>query len=160
LFSSLLLTVSSTNGFYLLPPTFPSKSGLKLVCNVKIVYGNLKSETKFNVHEFEFKTVGMMCVRCRFSAETIIVNITSSELPLSQERTSIGQCGKSPSQELAQFAWQCHRQSMCTFCALAGFFMVYTTSTCRDLPSSGDGMARRDVNICKDCKGGLRKLAN
>jgi hypothetical protein len=31
---------------------------------------------------------------------------------------------------------------------LAGLFMVYT-STCRDLPSSGDGMARRDVNIAK-----------
>ncbi len=26
------------------PPPLPSKSGLKLVCNVNIVYGNLKSE--------------------------------------------------------------------------------------------------------------------
>ncbi len=37
-----LFTVTSTNGFYLSPSL--SKSGLKLVCNVNIVYGNLKSE--------------------------------------------------------------------------------------------------------------------
>ncbi len=35
------LAVTSTNGFY--SPT-PLISGLKLVCNVNIVYGNLKSE--------------------------------------------------------------------------------------------------------------------
>jgi hypothetical protein len=37
-----LFTVTSTNGFY--PPPPPSKSGLKLVCNVNIVHGNLKTE--------------------------------------------------------------------------------------------------------------------
>ncbi len=37
----MLFTVTSTNGYY--PPP-PGKSGLKLVCNVNIVYGNLKSE--------------------------------------------------------------------------------------------------------------------
>ncbi len=41
-FSSLLFTVTSTNGFY--SPPLSSKSGLKLVCNVNIVHGNLKSE--------------------------------------------------------------------------------------------------------------------
>ncbi len=41
-FSSLLFTVTSTNGSP--PPPPPSKSGLKLVCNVNIVYGNLKPE--------------------------------------------------------------------------------------------------------------------
>ncbi len=43
-FSSLLFTVTYTNGFY--PPPTPSlsKSGLKLVCNVNIVYGDRKSE--------------------------------------------------------------------------------------------------------------------
>ncbi len=40
--SSLLFTVISTNGFT--PPPPFSKIGLKLVCNVNIVYGNLKSE--------------------------------------------------------------------------------------------------------------------
>ncbi len=44
-FFSLLLTVTSTNGFY--SPPF-SKSGLKLVCNVNIIYGNLKSENSQN----------------------------------------------------------------------------------------------------------------
>jgi hypothetical protein len=39
-FSSLLFTVTSTNGFYSLP--FLSKSGLKLACNVNIAYGNFK----------------------------------------------------------------------------------------------------------------------
>jgi hypothetical protein len=38
--SSLLFTVTSTK----LSPS-PNKSGLKLVCNVNVVYGNLKSET-------------------------------------------------------------------------------------------------------------------
>jgi hypothetical protein len=33
---------SLLHGFY--PPPPPSKSGLKLVCNVNIVYGNFKSE--------------------------------------------------------------------------------------------------------------------
>ncbi len=42
--SSLLFTVTSTNRFYSPPPPPPSKSGLKLVWNVSIVYGNLKSE--------------------------------------------------------------------------------------------------------------------
>jgi hypothetical protein len=32
-----------TNGFYSPPPPF-SKSGLKLVCHINFVYGNLKSE--------------------------------------------------------------------------------------------------------------------
>ncbi len=56
-FSSLLFTVISS-GFYSLPPL--SKSGLKLVCNVNIVYRNFKSEnsqetsTKLYVHEFGF----------------------------------------------------------------------------------------------------------
>jgi hypothetical protein len=40
----LLFTVTSTNGFYSFPPPPLSKNGLKLVCNVNIVYGNLKSE--------------------------------------------------------------------------------------------------------------------
>jgi hypothetical protein len=39
----LLFTVTSTNGFH--SPSPPNKSGLKLVCNVNIVYGNLKSES-------------------------------------------------------------------------------------------------------------------
>jgi hypothetical protein len=39
----LLFAVTSTNGFYSPPPPL-SKSGLKLVCNIDIVYGNLKSE--------------------------------------------------------------------------------------------------------------------
>ncbi len=44
-FSSVLFKVTSTNGFYSPPPPPPNKSGLKyLVCNVTIVYGNLKSE--------------------------------------------------------------------------------------------------------------------
>jgi hypothetical protein len=42
-FSSFLFTVTSTNGFY--SPNPLSKSGLKLVCNVNIVYGNLRSGT-------------------------------------------------------------------------------------------------------------------
>jgi hypothetical protein len=37
----LLFTVASTNRFYFPHPPPPSKSGLKLVCNVNIVYGNL-----------------------------------------------------------------------------------------------------------------------
>ncbi len=41
-FSSLLFTVTSNNWFYSLPSL--SKSGLKLVCNVNIVHGNLKSQ--------------------------------------------------------------------------------------------------------------------
>jgi hypothetical protein len=36
------LAVTSSNGFYSPAPLI--KSGLKLVCNVNIVYGNLKSE--------------------------------------------------------------------------------------------------------------------
>jgi hypothetical protein len=40
-FSSLLFTVTSTNGFY--PPPPPSKSGLKLVCNVRIVYTEISN---------------------------------------------------------------------------------------------------------------------
>ncbi len=44
-FSSLLFTVTATNGFYSpSPPTTRSKKGLKLVCDVNIVYENLKSE--------------------------------------------------------------------------------------------------------------------
>jgi hypothetical protein len=63
-FSSMLFTVTS-NRFY--PTPLLSKSGLKLVCNVNIVYGNLKSEnfqdygpetsTKLYVHEFGFRYV-------------------------------------------------------------------------------------------------------
>jgi hypothetical protein len=45
-FSSLLFTVNSTNRFYPHPPW--SKSGLKLVCNVNIGYGNHKSENSDN----------------------------------------------------------------------------------------------------------------
>jgi hypothetical protein len=40
-----LFTVASTNGFYPPPPPPPSKSVLKLVCYVNIVYGNIKSES-------------------------------------------------------------------------------------------------------------------
>jgi hypothetical protein len=43
-FSFLLFTVTSTNVFYSPLPPPQNKSGLKLVCNVNIVYGNLKSE--------------------------------------------------------------------------------------------------------------------
>ncbi len=44
-YSSLLFIVTSTNWFYSSLPHPPlSKSSLKLVCNVNIVYGNLKSE--------------------------------------------------------------------------------------------------------------------
>jgi hypothetical protein len=43
-----LFTVTSNNGFYSPspppPPPPPSKTGLKLVCNVNIVFRNLKSE--------------------------------------------------------------------------------------------------------------------
>jgi hypothetical protein len=42
-FSSLLFRVISTKGFSPPPPS-PIKSGLKLVCNANIEYGNLKSE--------------------------------------------------------------------------------------------------------------------
>ncbi len=67
-FSSLLFTVTSTNGFYYPPPPLLSKSGLKLVCNVKNVYTETSSlrtlkirscpETsrKLYVHEFGFFT--------------------------------------------------------------------------------------------------------
>ena len=37
-------SVTSTNGFFSLPPPPLSKSGLKLVCNVNIVHGNLKTK--------------------------------------------------------------------------------------------------------------------
>jgi hypothetical protein len=42
-FTTLLhvFTVTSTNGYYSAPP---SKSNLKLVCNINIVYGSLKFE--------------------------------------------------------------------------------------------------------------------
>ncbi len=40
-FSSWLFTVTSPNGFYPTPPPKPRPNGLKLVCNVNIVYGNL-----------------------------------------------------------------------------------------------------------------------
>ncbi len=58
-FIFLLFTVTSTKGFYS-PPL--SKNGLKLVCNVSISYGNIKSDlkimpetwTKVYVHEFGF----------------------------------------------------------------------------------------------------------
>ncbi len=60
-FSSLLFKGVSTKGFYS-PPAPLSKSGLKLVCNVNTVYGNLMSETsqdyaqkpsmQLYVHEF------------------------------------------------------------------------------------------------------------
>ncbi len=54
----MLFTVTSTNGFYSLHPS--SISGLKLVCNVNIVYGTETSRlspetsTKLYVHEFDF----------------------------------------------------------------------------------------------------------
>ncbi len=66
-FSSLLFTVTSTKGFYY-PPPLLSKSGLKLVCNVKIVYTETsslrtlkirlcpKTSRKSYVHEFGFCT--------------------------------------------------------------------------------------------------------
>jgi hypothetical protein len=41
-FSSLLFTVTSTDGTHTTP--LEGKSRLKLVCNVNIVHGNLKSE--------------------------------------------------------------------------------------------------------------------
>jgi hypothetical protein len=42
-------TVTSNNGFYSPPPTpHLEQSGLKLVCNVNIVFGNLKSENSQN----------------------------------------------------------------------------------------------------------------
>jgi hypothetical protein len=44
----LLFTATSPNRFYSPPPTLLNKSGLKLVCNVNIVYGNLKSEYSHN----------------------------------------------------------------------------------------------------------------
>jgi hypothetical protein len=40
--SFLPFTVTSSNGFY--PPPPKKKKWLKLVCNVNIVYGNLRSE--------------------------------------------------------------------------------------------------------------------
>ncbi len=57
------------------PPTPPlSKSGLKLVCNVNILYGNLKSEnsqddaqqtsTKLYVHEFAIVRSSQMSSPC------------------------------------------------------------------------------------------------
>jgi hypothetical protein len=62
----LLFTVTSTNGMY--TPLPPEQKWLKLVCNVNIVYGNLKSKnsqyyahketlTKLYVHEFGFRTI-------------------------------------------------------------------------------------------------------
>jgi hypothetical protein len=48
------------------PPPFLSKSGLKLVCNVNVVFRNLKLRTlkvmtrkpnKLYVHEFGFRTI-------------------------------------------------------------------------------------------------------
>ncbi len=42
-FSSLIFTVTSTNRFFSAPPPPLRKTVLKLVCNVKIVYGHLKS---------------------------------------------------------------------------------------------------------------------
>ncbi len=54
------------------PPPL-SKSGLKLACNVNIVYGNLKSENskeytqkpQRNVHEFDFRTVAEINLTAR-----------------------------------------------------------------------------------------------
>ncbi len=43
-FSSLLFVVTSTNGFYFHPPPPLRKCSLKLICNIKNVYGNNKSE--------------------------------------------------------------------------------------------------------------------
>jgi hypothetical protein len=57
----MLFTVTYTNGFY--SPSPLEKSGLKLVCNINIVYRNLKfknsrlcpeTSTKLYVHEFGF----------------------------------------------------------------------------------------------------------
>ncbi len=46
-----IFTVTSTNDFTPPPPP-PSESALKQVCNVNIVYGNLKSE---NSHDYAQK---------------------------------------------------------------------------------------------------------
>ncbi len=63
-----LLAIPSTTGFYYPPPPPPlCKSGLKLVCNVNIVYRNLMSENSQDyarnpqwnyvyVHEFGFRS--------------------------------------------------------------------------------------------------------
>jgi hypothetical protein len=104
----------------------------------------------------------MMCPCCRFSTETIIVSITLLASYHGQKNVLLlVNVAKVPAKNLHNLPGNVTDSQCVLFVRwLAGFFMVYTTSTCRDLPSSGDGMARRDVNICKDCKGGQRKLAN
>jgi hypothetical protein len=55
------------------PPPPPSKSGLKLVCNVNIVYGNLKSENPQDnpVHEFRFCYLYILGVKRSWSIKNI-----------------------------------------------------------------------------------------
>ncbi len=101
----------------------------------------------------------MSVLCCRFSAETIIVYITL-QASYHGHKNVLLLVAKVPAKNLHNLPGNVADSQCVLFVRwLAGFFMVYTSS-CKDLPSSGDGMARRDVNVYKDCKGGQRKLAN
>jgi hypothetical protein len=74
-----LLAIYSHRQRILLPPTPWSKSGLKLVCNVNIVYGNLKPE---NSHDYAQKSQ-RNCRSCTFMNSACLREPSSSHNSLS-----------------------------------------------------------------------------
>ncbi len=86
------------------PPSPPlSKSGLKLVCNVKIVYGNLKSEKstirlcietsmKLYVHEFGFWSTGKNKINSLFFLTQLKLYFEISNTKFKFLAFSLSQC--------------------------------------------------------------------
>ncbi len=90
--SSFFFTLISNNVFYPPPPPPPRQSGLKLVCNVNIVYGNLKSENSQDYAKKPQRNCTFMNSASALTTLTITISLLRINLCSDQKQSVFHVC--------------------------------------------------------------------